>query len=103
MIMSQNDISYWLEKGKGIEAKTEHEALITMKTGTIVKVSASILQEIIDIFEDARIYNCFYNLNTIYVPYVNENEESYWLCCLHYVPNKIYCNISGIDTDISKS
>ena len=35
------------------------------------------IQKIIDIFEDARVYNCFYNLNTIYVPYTNENEEPY--------------------------
>ena len=97
MIMNQNDISYWLEKGKGIEIETAHEALMTMKTGNVIKVSASILQEIIDIFEDARVYNCFYNLNTIYVPYTHENEESYWLCCLHYVPNKIYYNISNIE------
>ena len=59
MIMNQNDISYWLEKGRGIEIKNAYEALMTMKTGNIVKVSASTFQKIIDIFEDVRVHNCF--------------------------------------------
>ena len=96
MRLSKEDTSFWILSKQGVKAETASEAILIMKSGAAAKITPKIFQDLIEQFEEFRIYNCFKALNSIYVPYVDDNEEPYWLCVLRYVPNEIYENILNL-------
>ena len=98
MKLSEEDKAFWLLAGQDAEEeKSVSSAILTMKSGRAVKITTELFQNLISRFEEFCCYNCFKGLNTIYVPYVTEDEKPYWLCRLRYVPNEVYCKILDLE------
>lgn len=56
-----------------------------------------VFKQFIELFDDMRIGNNYYNLNCIYNPYTKQDEEPYWLCSLHWIPHELHKHIVDIN------